>query len=50
MTGTLPNDLQNTNQNQTNGNPFDPAFLKFLSDEQRVSFKSMPFPLMPAKP
>jgi hypothetical protein len=50
MSSTLPNDLQNTNQNQTNGNPFDPAFLKFLSDEQRVSFKSMPAPLMPPKP
>ena len=50
MSGNLPTDLDNTNQQQTNGNPFDPAFLKFLSDEPRGwSFKSMPGVCLPPK-
>jgi hypothetical protein len=49
MAGNLPNNLENTNQNQGNSNNLDPSFFKFLTDQQVVNFKPMPVPLLPAK-
>jgi hypothetical protein len=50
MSGNLPTNIDNTNQQQTDTSNYDPAYFKFLTDQpQDFTFKSMPAPLLPAK-
>jgi len=49
MSGNLPNNIDNTNQAQTDTSNYDPAYFKFLTDAQDFNFKPMPTPVLPAK-
>jgi hypothetical protein len=50
MNGTLPTDLDNTNQAHTDTSNYDLSFLKFLTaDQQGFTFKNMPSPCLPPK-